>query len=304
MAKTEPETPPAIPKDSAFLKCEYCGNAERVSLERCKKCNSPQRNWYEDRIQQLEKQVAADDKTIRAQADTLNGYSSDGTNLQDTIIHLERKLRDSEVLRGNVEKLEERIGAQRNVTTGLRKECDLYKKERDRLHQKNVRLHNEAWEKTENDGAEEQRLRELLCRVIDVVGVAGFDGAVKWLEENLADLREAKKMYDAVCTHIRRLETEDDVKSSIIKAQYSKIAELEKDGAGAVVDDDLRIRLHKHHSELKGALYLIQDISQELHEKLKPVASEDVIADIHNIGTNAQQRREALERFEKELKRV
>jgi hypothetical protein len=82
-------TPPAVPKDSALLKCEHCGKASRIWLCNCKYCTNPEDNWYETRIAELEKIIDNQDKTIRAQADLLNGaYSAKLTewmNRHDTV---------------------------------------------------------------------------------------------------------------------------------------------------------------------------------------------------------------------------
>lgn len=76
MAKVEdPHTKPPIPKESALLKCEHCGNANRVWLNRCERCRDPETNWYEARIARLEETIAAQDKLIRNQADLLNNYT-------------------------------------------------------------------------------------------------------------------------------------------------------------------------------------------------------------------------------------
>jgi primosomal protein N' len=78
MAKVEdPHTKPPIPQESALLKCEHCGNADRVWLNRCKRCSSPEVNWYEARIAMLEETIVSQDKLIRNQADLLNNYSAE-----------------------------------------------------------------------------------------------------------------------------------------------------------------------------------------------------------------------------------
>lgn len=85
-AKTDPEgVRHAVPQDSALLKCEECGNSQRVWLSRCKLCSAPEDNWYEKRIAFLEKLVKDQDKLIRAQSDKLNAYSAKVKKLQGSI---------------------------------------------------------------------------------------------------------------------------------------------------------------------------------------------------------------------------
>ena len=106
MANVESSNPPpAVPQESALLKCEHCGNAERVHLNRCKTCNDPNKNWYEDRIQQLEKQVAADDRTLRSQADQLNNYAGIVRSLHKTDDVTARELRASEFRISDLERI-------------------------------------------------------------------------------------------------------------------------------------------------------------------------------------------------------
>lgn len=85
-AKTEPDgLLDAIPQDSALLKCEECGNSQRVWLGRCKLCSAPESSWYEKRIAFLEKLVKDQDKLIREQADKLNSYSAAVKKLQSVV---------------------------------------------------------------------------------------------------------------------------------------------------------------------------------------------------------------------------
>lgn len=78
MAKVEdPNTKLPIPKESALLKCETCGNASRVWLNMCQKCTAPEVNWYEERIAKLEETIQQQDQLIRNQADLLNNYSAE-----------------------------------------------------------------------------------------------------------------------------------------------------------------------------------------------------------------------------------
>lgn len=75
MATHPAELPDPISKESALLKCVSCGRSQRVWLERCIKCNSPETNWYEARLAVYEKRLEEQDKLIRKQADLLNRYA-------------------------------------------------------------------------------------------------------------------------------------------------------------------------------------------------------------------------------------
>jgi len=66
----------AIPKESALLKCENCGQASRVWLNACKICRNPESNWYEQRIARLEEIIERQNKMILKQVDMLNYYKA------------------------------------------------------------------------------------------------------------------------------------------------------------------------------------------------------------------------------------
>jgi len=108
MAKPESNIMPTVPKDSALLKCESCGNTQRVWLNKCKACKDPESNWYEQTIAKLEAITEIDSKTICDMADKLNSYSSRRKNDQQCITDLEQK----------VKKLNECIGKQEAVIHG------------------------------------------------------------------------------------------------------------------------------------------------------------------------------------------
>lgn len=62
----------AVPQDSAFLKCEVCGNGRRVWLSKCTACSDPTRNWYEDRIAFLKDIIKNQEALILTQSGLLN----------------------------------------------------------------------------------------------------------------------------------------------------------------------------------------------------------------------------------------
>ena len=66
--------PTSVPRDSALLKCEQCGNARRVWLNCCASCADPEANWYEKRMKEYEDIINKQDRMIRSQADQLNTY--------------------------------------------------------------------------------------------------------------------------------------------------------------------------------------------------------------------------------------
>ena len=80
---SDPNLQETIPKESALLKCESCGGAQRVWLSQCRTCSAPEENWYEKRIARLEEITNAQDRLIRRQADMLNEYYLKLRKLED-----------------------------------------------------------------------------------------------------------------------------------------------------------------------------------------------------------------------------
>lgn len=75
----------AVPKESALLKCEKCGNARRVWLNECQHCRSPEANWYEERLAQLEDLIERQNKLIQAQVNKLHTQSAELRGLREEL---------------------------------------------------------------------------------------------------------------------------------------------------------------------------------------------------------------------------
>lgn len=205
MAKVDQEVPEATPQELALLKCEKCGRAARVWLDSCEFCKHPQKLWYEDRRQQLEKKLASEERVHRDYVDKLNHYANGERSMQETITHLERKLRDkshyADCADRQVETLNDVVGEKTARIVSLKGQVD--HQARAILVLESRTKHNDGYDSTE-DG----RLRGLLTRVVAAVDVSGFADAVKHLEANIHEWRRAVEIVISRKTQIDEKDVE------------------------------------------------------------------------------------------------